>query len=86
MKQRTYYKEDGVLKYTESEAEETSALNVAASYEQRVQQLIREKYSVDEELAIQRQRDTKVEEFKAYFDFCEECKTQAKAESEVSNG
>jgi len=39
--------------------------------------LIRGRYSIDDELAIQRQRDTKQEEFEAYNTFVEECKTQA---------
>ena len=50
------------------------------TYEERVEQLIREKYSLNQELAIQRQRDTKPEEFEVYFAFCEECKTKAKEE------
>jgi hypothetical protein len=53
----------------------------APSYEQLVQSYIRERYSVDEELALNRQRNTKVDEFKAYFDFCESCKVRAKAET-----
>ena len=40
--------------------------------------LIREKYSIDEELAIQRQRDTKPEEFAAYFKSIEDIKAKAK--------
>lgn len=48
------------------------------TYEERVEQLIREKYSINQELAIQRQRDTKVDEFNAYYEYCEECKTKAK--------
>ena len=36
------------------------------TYEQRVQQSIRERYSVDDELAILRQRDTKPDEFAAF--------------------
>ena len=51
-----------------------------ATYEERVEQLIREKYSVNQELAIQRQRDTKVEEFNTYYEYCEECKRIAKEE------
>lgn len=50
------------------------------SYEERVEQLIREKYSLNQELAIQRQRDTKPNEFDEYFDYCEECKLQTKEE------
>ena len=48
------------------------------SYESLVRLMIREKYSIDEELAIQRQRDTKPNEFKEYFDYIENIKTQVK--------
>ena len=50
------------------------------SYSEKVVSLIREKYSLDEELAIQRQRDTKPEEFQEYFNYCEECKKKARGE------
>lgn len=40
--------------------------------------LIRQKYSVNDELAILRQRDSKVEDFNAYNTFAEECKVIAK--------
>ena len=50
------------------------------TYEERVEQLIRERYSLNQELAIQRQRETKVDEFNAYYEYCEECKTKAKEE------
>ena len=53
------------------------------TYEERVEQLIRERYSLNQELAIQRQRDTKVDEFNAYYEYCEECKTKAKEEEEM---
>lgn len=48
------------------------------TYEQRVQQSIRERYSVDDELAILRQRDTKPDKFAAYYEYAEQCKAQAK--------
>ena len=48
------------------------------TYEEKVEQLIREKYSLNQELAIQRQRDTKPSEFEEYFAYCEECKQIAK--------
>ena len=35
-------------------------------------------YTVSDELAIQRQRDTKPSDFEKYFAFCEECKAEAK--------
>ena len=50
------------------------------SYEELVEQLIREKYSINQELAIQRQRDIKPSEFDDYFAYCEECKLKAKQE------
>ena len=48
------------------------------SYSEKVVSLIREKYSLDEELAIQRQRDSKPQEFQEYFNYCEECKAKCK--------
>ena len=53
------------------------------TYEERVEQLIREKYSVSQEFAIQRQRDTKPIEFEEYFAYCEECKAKAKIETKT---
>ena len=47
-------------------------------YEELVVQLIREKYSLDDELAIQRQKETKPDEWSEYFSCCEECKAKAK--------
>ena len=49
-------------------------------YEDRVVELLRKKYSLDQELAILRQRDDKVEEFRAYSAYAEQCKLQAKQE------
>ena len=45
-------------------------------YEQRVVNRIREKYSVDDELAILRQRDTKPEEFAEYNNYVENIKEE----------
>lgn len=47
-------------------------------YPQLVQELINKKYSIYDELAIQRQRDTKQDEFNEYNTYCEECKVEAK--------
>lgn len=60
---------------------EEECMEVAFSYEERVVSLIRQKYSLDEELAIQRQRDTKPDEFQLYFEYCEACKKQAATEA-----
>lgn len=48
------------------------------TYEQRVAELIRQQYTIDDELAIQRQRDTKPNEFAQYNAFCEQCKQTAR--------
>lgn len=47
-------------------------------YPQLVQELINNKYSIYDELAIQRQRSTKKAEFNEYNAYCEECKATAK--------
>ena len=49
-------------------------------YANLVSKLIRERYSVDDEIAILRQKETKPEEWKEYNAFCEECKARAKKE------
>ena len=49
-------------------------------YPNLVSRLIRERYSIDDEMAILTQRDTKPEEYEAYNAFCEECKARAKVE------
>lgn len=43
-------------------------------YEREVVNLIRKKYSLNQELAILRQRDTKPTEFAEYNTYVEECK------------
>jgi hypothetical protein len=48
-------------------------------YEMLVERYIREKYSLNAELAILRQRNTKPDEFLAYHVYAEECKERAKA-------
>lgn len=48
------------------------------TYAEKVEMFIREKYTISDELAILRQRDTKAEEFAEYYAFCEECKAKAK--------
>lgn len=48
------------------------------SYEDMVNNKIREKYTSSQEFAILRQKEEKPEEYKAYFDYCEKCKTEIK--------
>ena len=52
-------------------------------YANLVSKLIRERYSVDDEMAILRQKETKPDEYETYNSFCEECK--AKARKEIYN-
>ena len=47
-------------------------------YINKVISLIREKYSLNDELAILRQRDTKPDEFAEYNTYVEQCKEEAK--------
>lgn len=48
------------------------------TYAEYVEKLIREKYTVSDELAILRQQKTKPEKFAEYNEFCEQCKIKAK--------
>lgn len=61
--------------------EETASEEYVPSYEGRVVELIRERYSIDDEIAILRQKDTKQDEYQAWYDYCEACKAQAKGDS-----
>lgn len=51
-------------------------------YSTCVEQLIRQRYSVSEELAILRQRDSKPAEFVEYNEYAEHCKQIARIEAE----
>lgn len=52
-------------------------------YENLIIRKIREKYSVNQELAILRQRDTKPAEFAAYNEYVEQCKAEVKDELDI---
>lgn len=52
----------------------------ALKYENKIVSLIRQRYSVNQELAILRQRDTKPVEFAEYNEYVEQCKSEAKSE------
>lgn len=47
-------------------------------YGERVNDLIRQRYSLSEELSILRQRDSKPAEFSEYYAYAEACKAKAK--------
>lgn len=50
----------------------------AVEYEHKIVALIRERYNVNQELAILRQKDTKTEEYNEYYAYVEECKAKIK--------
>ena len=65
-----------IVEMTESEIKEFNEDSFPLTYEQRIVLRIREKYSVDDELAILRQRDTKPDEFNAYNEYVEQIKAE----------
>lgn len=75
---------DGKMIYRDMAPEEVAEYEKAQaempkpSYGEKVEELIRERYTISDEIAILRQRDTKPEEFAEYNAFAEECKAKAK--------
>lgn len=59
---------------------ETNPESWEALYESEIVRRIRQKYSVNQELAILRQRDEKPEEFEVYNKYVEACKAHVKSE------
>ena len=77
-----YYR-NGAIVYEYEEAPEatedgTETPPVPMDYGETVKGLIRRKYTLSEELAILRQRDTKAEEFEVYNAYAESCKEEAR--------
>lgn len=48
------------------------------AYEDLVVKLIEEKYSINSQIAIIRQKNTKMDEYNDFYNYCEQCKSQAK--------
>lgn len=76
-----YYR-NGAIVYEYEAAPEatedgTETSPVPMDYGETVNGLIRRKYTLSEELAILRQRETKAEEFEAYNAYAESCKEEA---------
>lgn len=67
---------DGWSVYEPPQAEEET-IPQEELYRRRIVELIRERYSLDDEIAILRQRDSKPEEFAEYDAYVEQCKTTA---------
>lgn len=55
-----------------------TAEDLRALKAREIENLIRLRYSMSDELAVLRQRDEKPEEFAAYHDYAEECKRAVK--------
>ncbi len=77
-----YYR-NGAIVYEYEEAPEATEDGmetppVPMDYGETVNELIRRKYTLSEELAILRQRGTKAEEFEAYNAYAESCKEEAR--------
>ena len=77
-----YYR-NGAIVYEYEEAPEatdngTETPPAQIDYGERVIGLIRRKYTLSEEWAILRQRDTKAEEFEVYNAYAESCKEEAR--------
>ena len=51
---------------------------IVVDYGFEVDRLIRQRYDISEELAVQRQRDEKPDEFAEYNEYCEWCKSEIK--------
>lgn len=57
--------------------------NMKISREEMIGKVIASKYSIDDQIAILRQKDTKPEEYEAFFNFAEEVKAKVTAEYEA---
>ncbi len=47
-------------------------------YVEKVRELIKERYAIEDEIALYRQKDVKAKEFEEYNQYCEDCKVKAK--------
>ena len=60
--------------------------NMRINREQMIAKVINTRYSVDDQIAILRQKDTKPEEYQAFFDFAEQVKKDVSAEYAAMDG
>ena len=70
------------------EVDEVPNIRNEEDYGNQVNDLIRRRYSLSEELSILRQKDSKLKEWEEYNTYCEECKKTIKDkmnEGETSN-
>lgn len=71
------------MKNTEKRLIEKNGIT-SAVYGECVNRLMRERYTLSEELSILRRRDSAPEEFSAYNAYAEDCKERARRECEVA--
>lgn len=76
MKQINYNAVTGEI--TEIEVPDIIIPQPILNYDTEVIRQIRERYSINDELAILRQRDEKPEEFNTYSSYCEDVKSRVK--------
>ena len=53
-------------------------------YKREIENRIRLRYSISDELAIQRKKDIEVDEFNAYNEYVEQCIADVKAEFDIT--
>lgn len=59
--------------------ERMGTASMQVSREQEIASVIKARYSIDEQIALLRQKDTKPEEYEAFFAFAEEVKAKVTA-------
>lgn len=59
---------------------ENQEMNMSASREEIISSVIAAKYSIDDQIALLRQKDSKPEEYQAFFDFAEKVKADVTKE------
>lgn len=76
-----YYR-NGAIEYEYEDVPEVPAEEIIKEpqipYKDQVIELIRQKYTIDDEIAILRQQNTKPDEYQAWNDYCESCKAIVK--------
>lgn len=69
---------DGSTSYEYVEDVDVIEIKPIIDYDFEVNRLIRQRYTASNELAIHRQRFDKPDEYQQYYEYCEQCKAQAK--------
>ena len=80
-----YYRNGAIVYEYEPipEIPEEEVLIPEIPYKEQIVAKIRERYSINDELAILRQRDTKPSEFLTYYQYVEDCKGNVKKNSKL---